>query len=64
MNKGRPKQQVNWEKVDKLILKGWTTKQIHNTLHISYLTLIRRCKEQKGMNFKNYRKTINDEQTI
>jgi AraC-like DNA-binding protein len=57
----RPKIAIDWQEVDKLILKGWTKKQIQTKLHVSPITLDRRCKEEKGINFKNYKKQLNNE---
>lgn len=51
---GRPRKEVNWAQVDKMLSILCTDTEISNILGISQDTLARACKREKHMDFADY----------
>lgn len=51
---GRPRKEVDWDKVDKMCAIHCTGEEQASLLDMSYDTLERRCREEKGVSFAEY----------
>jgi len=51
---GRPRKEVDWDKVEKMCAIACTGEEIAQILSISYDTLMRRVKEKFGISFADY----------
>lgn len=52
--KGRPLAYIDWDKVDSMCKIQCTGEEIASVLDLSYDTLQRACKREKGMSFAEY----------
>jgi hypothetical protein len=52
--KGRPLADIDWDKVDSMCKIQCTGDEIASVLDLSYDTLQRACKREKGMSFADY----------
>jgi hypothetical protein len=52
--KGRPLADIDWDKVDSMCKIQCTGDEVASVLNLSYDTLQRACKREKGMSFADY----------
>lgn len=55
MSVGRPRVEIDWSKLDGMLMYGATCLEVANELDCAEDTVVRHIKEKHGVNFKDYR---------